>query len=921
MKRLTLLIGVFILFCGANLYGQTSFKGEVVDGLDKQALANASIVLLNAQDSILVSFTRADDRGRFTLEKPAEGSFLLLVTYPKYGEYNRHIDSDSSDDLGQIALSSISHLIEEVIVTGRIPIVVKGDTTEYDASSFVVEENAKVEDLLRVLPGITVDADGKITAQGKTVEKVLVDGEEFFGDDPTLITRNIRSDMVDKVQVFEKRSEEAERTGVDDGIRQQTINVTLKEDSKRGWFGKAEAAGGADGDGSYYLGKLAANRFNGSQKISAFGMTSNTGDINLNWSEAERFNLSDSEMSTSEDGLVYFMGTSDAFSYWDGRGQPLAFNSGLSFMDAWKDNSQKLNFNYKYGRIQNDVSETTLSQNNLPGGQVNSDNLSNRISDSDRHRFNAKYDWNIDSLTSLTLSLSAGRDGVSQDNFTSASTTDANERQLNDNERLQTTTSDRTNYTYNAYLTRKLMKPGRSLSFRFAGDAANDDGSAFLKSTTNIYQQGILDSTQLIDQMKDIRSTSTNWRTSLAYTEPLTSQLNASINYEYTNSSSHSMNNSYNRGADGSYNVFDEDFSNDFDFNTIRNAANLSLRYKLEKFEANMTNNLRNDALFQRNNYLDREVNRDFLTYNPSLRLRYNITKSQSINLSYTRSNRLPTLSQIQPLRQNTDPLNIVIGNEDLVPSNTNSYNASYNSYNMLKGSYSYFSLSWSQNFNSIQQNALIDPETGIRTSYYENLENHVSNNFSLWGMTSFDIHKNAQIKGDIGGNISHSQYYNYINRALNENQSQNYTLNFSARKSTTKGFDFSLIMGPGWRTMNNSLQPEYNSSGLTFSSSMSYTWHLPAKLALFGTLNYSYEAPTQAFDEKFERILFKPGIRKKFLANESLIAELYVNDAFNQNVGFRRYQSGNMITQNTYNTIARYAMLKISWDFTSMGK
>ncbi|MGE8421964.1 MAG: hypothetical protein ACN6PI_03995, partial [Sphingobacterium siyangense] len=126
-----------------------------------------------------------------------------------------------------IGMTSSTTLLEEVIVTGRVPISIKGDTTEYDAGSFKVEKNAKVEDLLKVLPGITVDASGKITAQGKTVKKMLVDGEEFFGDDPILVSRNIRSDMVDKIQVYEQKSDKAEKTGIDDGERTQTINVKL----------------------------------------------------------------------------------------------------------------------------------------------------------------------------------------------------------------------------------------------------------------------------------------------------------------------------------------------------------------------------------------------------------------------------------------------------------------------------------------------------------------------------------------------------------------------------------------------------------------------------------------------------------------------------------------------------------------------
>ena len=238
----------------------------------------------------------------------------------------------------------------------------------------------------------------------------------------------------------------------------------------------------------------------------------------------------------------------------------------------------------------------------------------------------------------------------------------------------------------------------------------------------------------------------------------------------------------------------------------------------------------------------------------------------------------------------------------------------------MLQGSYTFFNVSWTQNFNSIQQNVLIDPNTGIRTSFYENLEDHVSNSMNFWGITSFDLVKNYQIKAEGGGNASFNQYYNYINGALNENQSINWGLSLTARKSTTKNLDFSLSLSPGWRTLSNSLQPEFNSSGFVMNSYSTYSWHLPQKITVYGTLNYNYEAPTEAFNEKFERVLFHPGVRKKFLANESLVVDLSVNDLFNENIGFRRFQSGNMIQQNTYNTISRYFMVKVSWDFTSMG-
>lgn len=912
MKKL-LFIFLLSIF-SSSAFSQTFIKGEIVDEADKTKLSNATIMLIQARDSILVDFTRSGENGKFQLGKPDTGSYLLIVSYPKFGDYYTQIDGDKQDsEIGQIGLTSVANLLEEVLVTGKIPVVIKGDTIEYDASSFTVEKNAKVEDLLKVLPGISVDASGKITAQGKTVEKVLVDGEEFFGDDPTLVTRNIRSDMVDKVQVYEKKSEEAERTGVDDGQRIQTIDVKLKEDAKKGMFGKAEAAGGND---NYYLGKLALNKFKGSQKIGAFVLGANDGTINLNWEEEEKFGMSSMNMEMSDDGGMHFYGNWDEFSNWDGRGRPGALSTGISFNDGWKEGKHKLNFSYKYGQISNNVEEQTISQNNLSASnQLNSENISNRESDVRKHRFNSKYDWKLDSLTTLTVKLSGSKGKLQVDNYINAKTTDENFVSLNDNERLQSTDSENSNFTYDGYLTRRFKKVGRSLSLRIAGNVSDDVGDVFLKSRTNFYADDLLDT---LDQYKDIQSTSNNLRTSVAYTEPITKKLNSSISYEYNNSKSHSLNNSYNKDASERYTVFDEEFSNDFDYNTVRNAVNLSFGYKAEKFEANLTNNLRNDNMFQRNNYEDLEVGRDFFTYNPNARLRYNITKNKSIGVNYNHSNSLPSLSQIQPLRQNTDPLNIIVGNESLTPALNDSYSVYFYSYNMMKGTDLYANGSFRQTRNSIQQNVEIDG-AGVRTVFYDNLEDYVANNANAWIGGGFDLIKKYKIKARIGGDGSYSNYYNYINAELNENTNFNYSLDFGITKNTTKNIDFNVSFVPGWRTINTSLNPERNSSGFTYNSTVWYKWHLPMKFSLYGDLSYNYEAPTKAFDEKFERVLFKPGISRKFLKDESLVVDFYVNDIFNQNVGFRRYQSGNSITQNTYNTISRYFMLKVSWDFTTM--
>ena len=916
MKRLPVILFVCFLLLHFNyLYAQTEIRGRVLDEADQTALTNATIMLLQAKDSILVGHTRAGEDGQFKLATTDTIPYLLLVSYPKYGDYFKQLEGGGDAHLGDVQLTSISHLIEEVIVTGRIPVVIKGDTTEYDASSFVVEKNAKVEDLLKVLPGISVDADGKITAQGKTVEKVLVDGEEFFGDDPTLVTRNIRSDMVDKVQLYEKKSEEAERTGVDDGERIQTLNVKLKEDAKKGMFGKVEGAGGTD---DFYLGKLALNKFNGSQKIGAYLMGANDGNISLNWQEAEKFGMSTMETGVTDGGEMYFYSSGDSFDRWDGKGRPQALSTGVSFLDAWKENKHKLNGSYKYGMIQNEVGESTLSRNSLPNDEeLNTSSTSNRETDARRHRFNTKYDLKIDSLTTLTLNLSASKGRSESNSHTTASSWNQVGEMINQNERAESSVSDNTDLNYRGYLTRRFKKTGRSISFRFGGNVSDNKGTGFLNSTLNTYDEEGNMLKDTTDQLKEMNRQSNSISSSLTYTEPITSKLNSSVGYEYNSSRAHAINNSFNYDGNGTYTDFDNEFSSDFNFNTVRHAVNLALNYKLEKFEANFTNNFRSDDMFQQNNYEDLRANRDFFTYNPSARLRYNLKGNRRIGFHYNHSNSLPSLSQIQPLRQNQDPLNIVVGNEDLTPARNDRYNMYYSNYNMMKGTNLYVDMEWGQTRNAIQQNVMI--ENGVRTLFYENLDGYVTNNGRIWLGGGFDVSKKMQLKARISGDGSYNNYYNYINAQLNENTNYNYGLGLNLSKNTTKNIDFNIGFHPGWRLMETSLQPELNSSGFVYRTSVWYSWKLPWKLSLYGDMSYNYEAPTKALNEKFELLLFKPGVSKKFLKDESLVVDIYVNDIFNQNKGFRRFQSGSMISQNTYNTISRYFMFKVSWDFTSM--
>ncbi len=218
---------------------------------------------MNAKDSILrkTGLSSVAD-GSFTLSGLPAGRFIVMVTYPDYADFVERITLDSANkehDFGEIRMIPKARLLQEIIIQSRInPVKIKGDTTEFNPKAYVIQPNDKVEDLLRQLPGIEIDKDGKITAQGQPVPKVLLDGEEFFGDDPTLVTRNIRADMVGNIQLYDKKSDQAAFTGIDDGVRTKTINIKLKENTKDGYFGKISGGKGNDG---YYEGQGLYNRF------------------------------------------------------------------------------------------------------------------------------------------------------------------------------------------------------------------------------------------------------------------------------------------------------------------------------------------------------------------------------------------------------------------------------------------------------------------------------------------------------------------------------------------------------------------------------------------------------------------------------------------------------------------------------------
>ncbi|SKB57321.1 Outer membrane receptor proteins, mostly Fe transport [Parapedobacter luteus] len=900
-----------------------AIKGTVVDTASSIKLAKSSIVLVHAQDSMLSTFTRTDASGNFQLEGLDAGEYILFATFPEYADYVERFTLDSATkvlDFGNLGLVLRSKLLEEVLVSRRQAITIRGDTTEYDAASFTIQPNSKVEDLLQQLPGIQVDQDGKITAQGQTVNKVLVDGEEFFGDDPTLVTRNLRGDMVDKVQLYDKRSDQAEFTGVDDGERSKTLNIVLKEDKKTGHFGKVDAG---VGNKDFYQGQAMFNRFNNKQRFSAFGTLGNTGRTGLSWQDADRYSPSGST-SLMEDGGIMIMitGGQDDIESWggryDGRGIPSALNGGAFYSNKWNDGRQSINGNYKIGELSVEGTNNTITQNNLPTGTINTvsdEAFDRRIF---RQRGGAIFETQFDSTSTLKVTVDGTLRKGETSGFNQSTGTDGTGGMLNQSMRRTTNDTEGLSAFVTALWTKKLRKQGRTLSWELNETIEQSNAQGFLYSENTFYERGTVDSVWIIDQLKINDNNSMVFNSNVTYSEPLSQALALVLNYRLTASNGTSVRQSFNPVGAGNYVDLDSLFSNDFKLNQLSNQFGAIVNFKKGKSTVNFGTRISRVRFDQTDRYADSRFERNFTNHNPQLRWQYRFSQQKSFTLSYNGNNTQPSINQIQPVRVNDDPMNIVLGNPDLKPSYTNRFNVSYNSFKVLGNQYVFFSGSFSNTHNPIVSNTFTD-SVGRSTFQYANLDNQSPINYFFYSNFSKNL-KKWNLNVGAGLNMNGNVYYNLTNGELNKTQSSSYGGSVNIRQYIQNKYDFFINFGPTYTHGESSLQRQQNNNGWGLNGNYTFNVYLPWKFQITSDGQYTYTAATQSFDEEFERFIINASVSKKFLKDETLRLSVGVNDLLKQNVGFSRYASNNMLSQNSYTTITRYLMFSLTWDFNKMG-
>ena len=917
MYKLAFLLCFALVSCISLSAQNATVKGIITDTINKQYLENSTISLLRAKDSTLQSFTRSSSNGAFELQHVPAGKYVVFVTHPTYADYADWVTIADGEtvNLGLIKIILKATLLQEVIVRQQIAAIkVKGDTTEFRADSFHVRAGGSVEELLKKLPGIQVDKDGKITAFGESVPKILVDGEEFFGDDPTVATKNIQAEAIASVQVYDKKSDQATFTGIDDGKKTKTINLKMKDDKKHGYFGKVDLAGGLQ---DRWNNSAMYNRFRSKQKISAFGIMSSTGKTGLDWDERGKYGSGDGGPEYNED-LGYFSWSdnqdelNNASFY--GEGLPKSWSGGLNYSNKYHDDKQSLNGSYRYNKLSTEGSGSNFNQMITGQTVFTSRDSGATFSTKDRHTANGTFDWAIDSLTSIKVKAN-GFVG-SNNSYRNNSSITTNEKGIVSNSQVRnaSTKGDNQRIGSSLLLRRKFKKIGRTISLNLDQqyDASNTDG--YLYSNVFTLGSGNTLTQNLVDQKKQYDNNTLAFSGKLTYTEPLAKKWFIQFNYAFRNTSNNAEKLTYNKDINGKYANLSDTFSNHYQFDVSSHSGGSSIRFNGKKLGLNFGSDMAFTHFNQQDLFTTVQTSRNYVNFFPRASINYKFNQAQGFNFSYTGRTQQPTINQIQPVRDNTNPLNIMIGNASLKQQFNHSIDFWGNSNKVVQERYLYLYGGGSIQQNAIVSNITINDTSGKTVSQYINADG----NYNFYMGSGYNIKlKKWDMNLDFSPGLNGYRYNSFVNMIKNTVVNFAPSLRLGAYKRKEKKYEISYNVSTNYNFSKTVVTSTTETRYWTMEHNFNVNLQLPLRTEINSDLNVNIREKTAQFTRNNNVYLWNAYIGKKLFKNDKGMVKLIAHDILNQNIGYSRDVTSNQISERNYQTITRYFLLSFVWNFS----
>lgn len=907
-----LLIFLFLSLALGGYAQKFTLRGQATDTV-RSAMPSATVMLLQAKDSALVSFGSTDRQGMFELKNVNRGDYQLKITFVGYLPVVKRLSAADFTtpvlELGRMEMEPVSRELEALVIKGeKAPVTVKRDTIEFNAGSFKTRQNANVEDLLKKMPGMEVETDGSIRAQGEQVQRVTVDGREFFGRDPKLATRNLPADAIDKVQVFDRKSDQAVFTGIDDGQREKTINLELKEEKRNGAFGNLMGGAGTD---DRFQAKASVNKFAKGEQLSFLGMGNNVNEQGFSMDDYMNFSGGSQQMMGGGGGRMTIQLDGNNSS-----GVPLNFggrqNGILTNYAGGLNTNQdfgtktKLNASYFYNNLNQNISQLLNRINYLPAGNYEFNQTSRQNNQSDNHRGNLVLDHMLDSANSFKFTASATLTNTEQSIQSLSQTMNLNDQLQNESIRDTYSKGRSTNLNSSLLYRHRFPKKGRTLSTTLTLGLSQTNSDGTLQSTNEFFTA--------VPEKKEIEQTNTqknenqSYGAQFSFTEPLGGRKYLEANYSIRTNINDVIRDVYNVNAGTP--VYNDTLSNRYKSNYLYSRPGLNLRVNRQKFNFTVGLSYQNTRLKGDLTLRDTTIDRTFENILPVVRFNYDFSSLKHLRLDYETSMQEPGIQQLQPVIDNSDPLNLSSGNPNLLPGYSHLVRLNYTQFDPASGIGFFAFINTTYTTNAITNSQTVDPETLVRLTVPVNVDYNlrVSGNFNF----GFPIRK-LNSRFSFGPSTSYTRSLTLLNLQENRADTRTYGGNFrydyTFKEVLNLGLSANLSQNRTEYSFNNAQNQQYLNE--TYSADLNVNFL--KNYAFDATYNfYHYRSQTTGFDQTIP--IVNLSISRFLLKNNVGELKFAVVNALDKSMGVSQTATSNYLQQETTNNLGRYYMVSFTY-------
>ncbi len=891
---------LFLLLSFSFAYSQSfQISGKVIDEKGRP-LESATVYLEKATDSSLVTYSISEPDGSFELNgNTSAENTNLSISFAGYQTFRQQLKLEEEIALETITMEVQNNELDEVLINATSPpITLKKDTLEFNADSFKTRPDANLEELLRKLPGVEIDSDGQITVNGRPVSRLLVNGEEFFGDDPQIATKNLPKEIIEKIQVTDTKTRAQEFTGEDGDPDNKSINITIKEDKNRGLFSRATAGGGTNE--RYELSAI-GNYFKDNMRLSVLASSNNINSSGFSYDE-----------------VFGMMGRSAGRNVFgnNGSGITKAETAGLNYVNKWNDDKYKLSGDYFFGKNDTERRTVTQRENILPDNRyfTNSEQRSNLVNNS--HRANTRFEIEFDTLTRLSIRPRFNANFGKSNRFSSEESLDGDSELINDTETSNEEDLKSMDFSNNLDFIKRFGNRGAFFSAEFSHSHSRQENDNFFYSESRFYEEGE-EVTEVQDQFIDDNDNRDAYSFEVRQRSVLTDQLFLDLSYELEYSNTNNERYVYEaENANGEYNNINEELSNDFEVTTRRHIPNAGLNYEGDTWRINTDVGLLHTRL-ENENFLE-DVNFDN-TYNNLFlraRVRYELERSKSLTINYNTNANVPSIGQLQPVVDRTNPLNVRVGNPELRPTFSQNIRLNYRNFDFSTrtGIFSWFNMNFTD--NNVVSVTTVDEDLRRRTTY-TNVNGAMSADLGTFYNKQYkkdarEFRYRLGLRGNYNRNIGFTNEVQYM--------AERYSVSPSLR--FTFAIEELLDINPNYELTYNDTQydinPDRNEDFVNHRIGIQTTSYWPENVVFGNDISYNYFGNVSpGFDNT--SILWNMSLGYQFW-DEDATLKVKVYDLLDQNIDTRRVIGDDFIQDTSNLILTRYAMLSFTYKFERFG-